>query len=343
MRSRHFTPDRLAWLDQVADDPAITAAGFRVAFAISRWFNRERHTTTGELQAWPSQDEIASRARLTRRGVQKAIDALADQGHMSVIAGRGRGLRSTYEALVHELGEVASDVPENANEGSPFMGETANGRSPISDGKRRTGRREKANDETRKGERLFAHNSDEKSDDQIYPPSPQGGRGEGDASQSRWSRFEVAWRFEDLTDRKAPARAAFNRLTGDEQEAAIGNAPHYRDQCRIRSRRVCHAKTWLSERGWEAFADRVGEVVAVAKTCFIEAGTPQAVAWSRHYELVHGRKMFVTEMNAPGGRKVGRYEDTEWPPESAACHRDRLPPGAALRPAVESLTGRPLQ
>lgn len=148
------------------------------------------------------------------------------------------------------------------------------------------------------------------------PPNPQGGAVEVDAALAVWMKFETAWGFDDPTDRRLPAKKAFDRLTAEEAQAAIAAAPRYLDQCRLRSRKVCHARTWLAEHGWEAFASAAPDD-QVSQTVFIAAGTPQAAAWARHYAS-HGRKMFMTEMNAPGGRRVGRYEPTEWPPSEPA-------------------------
>lgn len=165
-----FTADRMTWLDQVTENPAITAAAFRVAYAIARKFNREHHVASGNLQAWPTQDELATDTRLSRRGVQKCIDALVEQGHLSVIVGKGRGLRSTYEAIIHEQVEGGGEDEEKANGGSHYRPEKANDGSPFSpekdeptfafsDDKKANHRSEKANGEAKKGERPFAHKS----------------------------------------------------------------------------------------------------------------------------------------------------------------------------------------
>jgi hypothetical protein len=49
-----FTRKRFQWLDQVADDPAVTAAGFLLAYRIAKFFNRD----SGE--AWPAQPTLIS-------------------------------------------------------------------------------------------------------------------------------------------------------------------------------------------------------------------------------------------------------------------------------------------
>lgn len=156
---------------------------------------------------------------------------------------------------------------------------------------------------------------------QEPPPTPQGGSWEEGAALAIWTKFEAAWGFDDPTDRIAPARKTFSRMTLEEAQAAIAAAPRYRDECRVRSRKRCHARTWLTERGWESFASARPDEAKLAQV-FIAKGTQQAAAWARHYAST-GRKMFMTEMNAPGGRRVGRYEPTEWPP-SGSTHRASL-------------------
>ncbi len=147
------------------------------------------------------------------------------------------------------------------------------------------------------------------------PQPPQGGSMEVDDSDDRWERFSKAWVFDDPTDRQEPAKKAFVRMMLDEQLAAIAAAPRYRDQCRLRARKMCHAKTWLADKGWQSFANPAPAAGQQSPSIFIEAGSPQAAAWSRYTFETTGKRMFMTEMNAPGGgRKVGRYEHSEWPP-----------------------------
>lgn len=127
---RHdFTKCRMIWLDQVHSDLSVTSAAFRVAYAIGKGFNRDRYGQTGLLYAWPSQAEIAAETGLTRRGVQKCIEALTETGHLSIeVGGKARGNRSTYEAIVFE-------TQETANERSPYTDKTANAGSPLKDEK----------------------------------------------------------------------------------------------------------------------------------------------------------------------------------------------------------------
>ena len=70
----------LRWLDQVAADAAITAAGFRLAFAIARLCRGSAVVT---------QADLAATARLKERAVRNAIAALRDRGHLAVTSDCG--------------------------------------------------------------------------------------------------------------------------------------------------------------------------------------------------------------------------------------------------------------
>jgi hypothetical protein len=63
-----YTRRQFQWLDQIAADPAITAAGFVLAYRIAKHVNRE----SGD--AWPSQPLLATEMRLTVRSVRELSD-----------------------------------------------------------------------------------------------------------------------------------------------------------------------------------------------------------------------------------------------------------------------------
>jgi hypothetical protein len=121
-----FTECRMKWLDQVHEDNVVSPAAFRVAYAISKGFNRQRHRETGALCSWRSQREIASETSMSKRNVQKVIGALVDAGRLSVdVGGKCYGDRSTYEAIVYD---IQDDI--RANDSSPYPQSRANDSSP---------------------------------------------------------------------------------------------------------------------------------------------------------------------------------------------------------------------
>src|SRR5437016_2114755 len=65
-----FTRRQFLWLDQVADDPAVTAAGFLLAYRIAKHINR------GTGEAWPSQPLLPAEVRLSVRSIRDLSDQL---------------------------------------------------------------------------------------------------------------------------------------------------------------------------------------------------------------------------------------------------------------------------
>jgi len=80
-----FTRRQFLWLDQVAGDPTVTAAGFRLAYLIAKHINR----STGD--AWPSQPLLATEARLSVRSIRDLTDQLEAAGHLKITGSHGRG------------------------------------------------------------------------------------------------------------------------------------------------------------------------------------------------------------------------------------------------------------
>jgi hypothetical protein len=101
-----FTRRRFQWLDQVAADPAVTAAGFVLAYRIAKHLNR------GTGDAWPSQATLAAEARMTVRGVRGLSDQLEAGGHLSVVASQGRGHSCRYRPVLRDVQDEPAPMPE---------------------------------------------------------------------------------------------------------------------------------------------------------------------------------------------------------------------------------------
>jgi hypothetical protein len=91
-----FTRQKFVWLDQVANDPLVSAQAFRAGYFIAcRFLNR------GTGDAFPSQDTLARLIGLTTsKGVRYLIDQLVAGGHLDVTAAHGRGQTNRYRLLV---------------------------------------------------------------------------------------------------------------------------------------------------------------------------------------------------------------------------------------------------
>lgn len=251
MAGDDFTKSRMTWLENVADHPDISATGFRVAFNISRRFNRERFNEAACLEAWPSQAEIAAQSGITRRGAQKCIEALSAHGLLSVIAGRGRGNRSTCRAVIHE--------PEKANAHSPFIdgkGEPSFAFNPDEKANRET---KKANGETKKGEAPFAHKSLSQIHDKILDDSLTGvSTSKSLATIATDDGFAEFWASYPRRVAKASAEKAWRKALKDgaspsEILAGVRRYAAERESEPDPAKRIqftAHAATWLNACRW---------------------------------------------------------------------------------------------
>jgi hypothetical protein len=109
MAADDFTRRQFLWLDQVADDPAVTAAGFLLAYRIAKHINR------GTGDAWPSQATLAAEARLTVRSIRDLSAQLEAAGHLTIIGSRGRGVSCRYRWILRD----EPDQPEPESEPEP--------------------------------------------------------------------------------------------------------------------------------------------------------------------------------------------------------------------------------
>ena len=89
-----FAQRRFEWLDQILSDSSnVSAAAFKLAYAIGGFVNRE----TGD--AWPSQTTLASRTGFTERGIRKLAEQLVSAGHMTVTSAHGRKHSNRYRPI----------------------------------------------------------------------------------------------------------------------------------------------------------------------------------------------------------------------------------------------------
>lgn len=105
-----FTRNQFRWLDQIAADPAVTAAGFLLAYRIAKYVNRD----SGD--AWPSQPLLAAEVRLSVRTVRDLSDQLESAGHLTVTASRGRGNSCRYRPILRAVPDQSEPEPEFVEE-----------------------------------------------------------------------------------------------------------------------------------------------------------------------------------------------------------------------------------
>ena len=98
--------NKLAWLERIAFDLALTHFDVRVATALAtRWLNR------GTGDAWPAQETIAQATGATSEGVRKAIKRLGDRGHLVITHGGGRGRSNHYRPAMAPTGQPENPKP----------------------------------------------------------------------------------------------------------------------------------------------------------------------------------------------------------------------------------------
>lgn len=127
--SDRFTADKMAWLERVQDDPAVSAAAFSVAFAIARHLNRK----TGD--AWPGQATLGAMAGVGERQVRNLLKQLTEAGHIEVTAG-GFQRPDRYRLAASDRQPIAAIIPEkdcrsgDAPDRKSSVSETGNGFPP---------------------------------------------------------------------------------------------------------------------------------------------------------------------------------------------------------------------
>ena len=137
-----------------------------------------------------------------------------------------------------------------------------------------------------------------------------------------WERFRRAWIF-DPTESVEAARREFFRLSGEDRDKALARAGDYLGECRRRIRKVKHARTWLADKGWQAFEVGIGPSIVAKATGSVRRGDgiwtifeggPQAAAW-REYLAANGLPAlkFIPRNGGPGFCS----RPSEWPPPAA--------------------------
>lgn len=110
--SDDFTLSRMMWLDQIYDDLELTPAARDAAFRISRYFNRKRFSGSGNLNAWPSYETLATEAGCTSKTIQRAVALLKSRGHVVTSGKGGRSKTLTYFAVIRTVTHAANTEAE---------------------------------------------------------------------------------------------------------------------------------------------------------------------------------------------------------------------------------------
>jgi hypothetical protein len=218
-----FTRRQFAWLDQVAADPAVTAAGFLLAYRIAKHINR------GTGDAWPSQPLLATEARLSVRSIRDLTDQLEAAGHLTIIGSRGRGHSCRYRPILRaEPDHIEAGAEAETEEGEAEAGiDSATIDTPAPD--------------AQEGE--------------LFPDTVDAvaARSAPRAKQDLTADFEAWWLQYPRKVSKGAARTAYDRArksgaTGDELE--LGAMRYAATRTGEDPKYTKHGATWLNNKCW---------------------------------------------------------------------------------------------
>ncbi|WP_181409823.1 helix-turn-helix domain-containing protein [Martelella alba] len=153
MSGDEYTRLRMAWLDQVFGDAALSkSVATNVAFFISQHFNRKRFGDSGVFSAWPSYATLAEKVGCTSRTVQNAVALLKRRGHLRTKGQGGRHCSLTYFAVLkvgnQERREETDSYEKRGNSLPPFDENEADEAENVETGRTKRGNLDVQNVET---------------------------------------------------------------------------------------------------------------------------------------------------------------------------------------------------
>jgi hypothetical protein len=215
-----FTRRQFRWLDQVAADPQVSAAGFVLAYRIAKHINR------GTGDAWPSQATLAAEARLTVRSIRDLSAQLEAAGHLIIVGSRGRGVSCRYRWILR----AEPDQPEPESETETGIEAAAVVHAPAPE--------------------------PEPQEEELFPDTVETARKptvSPRAKQDLTADFEAWWLQYPRKVSKGAARKAYDKArksgaTADELE--IGAMRYAAARMREDPKYTKHGATWLNGEGW---------------------------------------------------------------------------------------------
>ncbi len=215
-----FTARKFAWLEAVARDASLRASASRLAIVLSAFFNRE----SGD--AWPSMDTLADLLGMTRRGVQKLIEALVEAGFLDRDIGGGRKSTNVYALL--------------------FPGEKQRTDVHGFDAKQRTG--------VHPLETETANRRSEKQRTDVHPNLLKEPIEDRESNDSLSEAFKEFWNQYPRKAGKKTAEKAFAKAVTDSaspQDIIAGAMRYAAERDGQEARFTKHPSTWLNAGCWE--------------------------------------------------------------------------------------------
>jgi hypothetical protein len=92
--AQHWKLVRERWLTQIAQDAELPFHVYKIAYFLAALTNDKTH------QCWPRTDKSAKKIGYRSSLVRRAIDLLAQHGHMIQVDSPGEGLRPLFWRLI---------------------------------------------------------------------------------------------------------------------------------------------------------------------------------------------------------------------------------------------------
>ncbi|MBM3578984.1 MAG: hypothetical protein FJX40_15380 [Alphaproteobacteria bacterium] len=324
-----FARLKFDWIECVASDAEMPANASRLAIMICMHLNRRTGSSRVGL------DLLAMELGMSKRGIQKLVEALERHGHIEISRGGGGRAVSEYRPKLpigyRPLLERIRVAREKA------FTEASRGEHAFTSNKTERGERAFTSKGER-GERAFTSKGERGEPAFTSPDATEvngcSERGEraftqtlirtllplkspkdanDDDANFEWSAFEAVWQFE-MNDRRCAAKKSFEGLSESDRRLAIERAPAYLRKCAERGSKRRHASRWLRDKGFlDAALSRpspaaqrlASEPITTERGVFIRISTDQWRAWSR----ADGN---IPPLNTKFG--VGCYRPSEWPP-----------------------------
>jgi hypothetical protein len=202
---KSYTSLKLDWLDQVESDADLPASAFKIAYRLSKHFDKDT------LEGFPGIESIAEKTGLGKATVVDMVRRLEAHGHIAIKSGRpGRGHSHRYRMIIKgrpaehfedgEKGRPADlfeeekrSVYESEKVGLREIKGRPAEQNTLEEHLKGTPKRERAS-RAPPFEPAFDSNSDVKSGE-VLPPEKSPGRGKATALPQDWKPGDEDWAY----------------------------------------------------------------------------------------------------------------------------------------------------
>ncbi|WP_316859950.1 helix-turn-helix domain-containing protein [uncultured Cohaesibacter sp.] len=262
--------------------------------------------------AFPSIDNLALEASMSRRSVQRHIKWLEDENYLTIERSFDRDCRQTSNRYRLNL-----DRCETQYEGAKLSPSLEQEENEMSGGG--------CQSDTEEGDTADTLGGDTGDTPLIgiitginnTPLTPKGaGRGAALAEEdlgSDWDRFCQKWRLAP-GDSFERAKRAWQKLDVFDQGKAVKFAERYQNTAKGNSRKTA-ARTYLGQHLWEGF-ETAGASGGVRKQVFVVQDSAGWDAWRKH------RQRPIPITHHPDNGKPGWWFDSLFPPGQNDEHRN---------------------